>query len=78
IIENGKLYPQPLIKFSQPFTSQGEGGLMGIALDPNYSQNHYIYVMHSYIECIEIYNRVVRLIEYSIRRIIRKLRIKIK
>ncbi|GAA0086440.1 PQQ-dependent sugar dehydrogenase [Clostridium sp. CTA-7] len=63
IIENGKLYPQPLIKFSQPFTSQGEGGLMGIALDPNYSQNHYIYVMHSYIEGSEIYNRVVRLIE---------------
>ena len=63
IIENGKLNPQPLITFSSPFISQGEGGLMGIALDPNFSQNHYLYVMHSYLESNRIYNRVVRLIE---------------
>ena len=63
VIENGKLNPTPLITFSKPFISQGEGGLMGIALDPNYSKNHYIYVMHSYIEGNQIYNRVVRLIE---------------
>ena len=62
-IENGKLNPQPLITFSPPFISQGEGGLMGIALDPNHSQNHYIYVMYSYAEGNQIYNRVVRLIE---------------
>jgi len=36
---------------------------MGIALDPNYSQNHYMYVMHSYAEGNRIYNRVVRLVE---------------
>ena len=63
VIEDGKLNSQPLITFSAPFVSQGEGGLMGIALDPNYSENHYIYVMHSYIEGNQIYNRVVRLIE---------------
>ena len=63
VIENGKLNPTPLITFSKPFISQGEGGLMGIALDPNYSNNHYIYVMHSYLEVNQIYNRVVRLIE---------------
>lgn len=63
IIEDGKLLPQPLIIFSAPFVSQGEGGLMGIALDPNYSQNHYMYVMHSYEEGNQIYNRVVRLVE---------------
>jgi glucose/arabinose dehydrogenase len=63
VIENGKLNPTPLITFSKPFISQGEGGLMGIALDPNYSNNHYIYVMHSYLEGNQIYNRVVRLIE---------------
>lgn len=63
IIEDGKLLPQPLIRFSAPFVSQGEGGLMGIALDPNYSQNHYIYVMHSYAEGNQVHNRVVRLIE---------------
>ncbi|WP_042274323.1 PQQ-dependent sugar dehydrogenase [[Clostridium] dakarense] len=63
IIENGKLNPQPLITFSSPFVSQGEGGLMGIALDPNFLQNHYIYVMHSYAEGNRIYNRVIRLVE---------------
>lgn len=63
IIEEGKLLVQPLITFGTPFVSQGEGGLMGIALDPNYSQNHYIYVMHSYEESNRIYNRVVRLVE---------------
>lgn len=63
IIENGKLNLQPLITFGPPFVSQGEGGLMGIALDPNYSQNHYIYVMHSYAQGGKIYNRVVRLVE---------------
>nr|WP_243429164.1 PQQ-dependent sugar dehydrogenase [Clostridium pascui] len=63
IIENGKLLLQPLITLRAPFISEGEGGLMGIALDPNYSQNRYMYVMHSYAEGNPIYNRVVRLVE---------------
>jgi glucose/arabinose dehydrogenase len=63
VIENGKLNPHPLITLTTPFASQGEGGLMGIALDPNFLQNHYIYIMHSYLEGNKIYNRVVRLIE---------------
>jgi glucose/arabinose dehydrogenase len=65
VIENGKLLPQPVITFRTPFVSQGEGGLLGIALDLNYSQNHYLYVMHSYVEGNQIYNRVVRLIEQN-------------
>lgn len=63
IIEDGKLNSEPLITFSAPFISKGEGGLMGIVLDPKYSQNHYMYVMHSYGEGNKIYNRVVRLLE---------------
>ena len=63
IMEEGYLYPQPLITFGDSFVSQGEGGLMGIALDPNYSQNHYIYVMHYYAEGNQLYNRIVRLVE---------------
>ena len=64
-VENGRLLPQPLMVFQPPFISQGEGGLMGIVLDPNFSQNHYIYVMHSYAEENQIYNRVVRLVEQN-------------
>lgn len=63
VISNGKLNAQPIITLGTPFASQGEGGLMGIALDPNFSQNHYIYVMHSYGDGNRLYNRVVRLIE---------------
>jgi glucose/arabinose dehydrogenase len=65
VIENGKLRPQPLITFLRPFVSKGEGGLMGIALDPNYSQNHYVYVMHSYVDGNQVYNRVIRLVEQN-------------
>jgi len=63
VIEKDKLNPQPLITFTAPIISQGEGGLMCIALDPNFSQNHYFYVVHSYTENSKLYNRFVRLIE---------------
>lgn len=63
MIKDNILHPQPLITFRPPFISEGEGGLMGIVLDPNYSQNHYMYVMHTYAEGNRIYNRVVRLVE---------------
>ncbi|MDD3172646.1 MAG: PQQ-dependent sugar dehydrogenase [Herbinix sp.] len=63
IVEDGKLYAQPLITFRAPFVSYGEGGLMGIALDPNFLQTHSIYVMYSYAEGNKLYNRVVRLLE---------------
>ncbi len=63
VIENGILNPDPLITFDPPFIAQGEGGLLGIALDPDFSQNHYLYVMHTYTEDNQTYNRVVRLLE---------------
>ncbi len=63
IMKDGLFLPEPLITFESPFISQGEGGLMGIALDPDFISNHYIYVMHSYIDNERIYNRVVRLFE---------------
>ena len=63
MITDGRLHPEPLFQFNEPFISQGEGGLMGIALDPNFLENRYIYVMHSYVEGNQIYNRVVRLVE---------------
>jgi len=63
VIEGGNLNPDPLITFKEPFISLGEGGLLGIALDPNFSENHYIYVMYSYSEGEQFYNRIVRLVE---------------
>jgi glucose/arabinose dehydrogenase len=63
VIANGILLSEPLINLSSPFISRGEGGLMGITLDPNFSQNHYIYIMHTYLEGNTLYNRIVRLLE---------------
>lgn len=63
MIEDGELYPQPIFTFGEPFVAIGEVGLMGIALDPNFLENHYMYVMHTYAEDNQIYNRVIRLIE---------------
>lgn len=65
VIEYGTLRSEPLITLPPPFISTGEGGLMGIALDPNFAQNHYLYVMHSYTQNNQIYNRVIRLLEIS-------------
>ncbi len=46
-----------------PETSHtGEGGLMGLALHPRFSENSYVYAMHTYKEGRELFNRVVRLI----------------
>jgi glucose/arabinose dehydrogenase len=38
-------------------TTGGEGGLLGIAVDPNWSTNHYIYIFHTATEG----NRIVRM-----------------
>jgi len=70
VLEDNKLIPQPLITFREPFVSHGEGGLLGIALDPYFAKNHYIYVMHTYAEENKIYNRVVRLTEKNNKAII--------
>lgn len=66
VVINGQLRSTPVITLGAPFYYQdrSEGGLLGIALDPNFSQNHYIYVYHTYKAAGNVVkNRVVRLIE---------------
>ena len=41
----------------------GEGGLLGVALDPNFDQNHYVYLYYTYNEFFETKNKVVRYVE---------------
>ncbi|MHA7734660.1 PQQ-dependent sugar dehydrogenase [Nitrosopumilus sp. S6] len=41
----------------------GEGGMLGIALDPNFEENHYIYVYYTYNELFGIKNRLVQYFE---------------
>jgi glucose/arabinose dehydrogenase len=61
VIQQGRLLPNPVIAFPAPFVSEGEGGLLGIAVDPDFTVNHYLYVYHTYREQENVYNRVVRL-----------------
>ncbi|GAX90492.1 PQQ-dependent sugar dehydrogenase [Effusibacillus lacus] len=60
---NGKLLDDPAISFEAPFVSEGEGGLLGVALDPQFQENHYLYVYHSYKDNSQLKNRVLRLVE---------------
>jgi glucose/arabinose dehydrogenase len=41
----------------------GEAGLLGLALHPNFTQNHLIYIYHTYVEDKRLYNKVLVLTE---------------
>ena len=43
-----------------------EGGLLGITLDPNYSENHYIYLYYTYNDFLSTKNKVVRYVESNL------------
>ncbi|WP_077248171.1 PQQ-dependent sugar dehydrogenase [Bacillus sp. FJAT-27986] len=61
-IRNGKVREEPLLSLPAPFISEGEGGLLGLALDPDFQTNHFMYTYHSYEENEKIKNRVLRLL----------------
>lgn len=62
VIENGELASEPLIEFTAPFNEEGEGGLLGLAADPDFDDNGYLYAYHSYLESGgDIANRMLRL-----------------
>lgn len=63
VIQEGSLLTEPVISFPAPFIAEGEGGLLGLALDPKFTENHYLYVYHTYVEGDTVYNRVLRLRE---------------
>jgi glucose/arabinose dehydrogenase len=45
VVKNNALLSQPMISLT--VTSSGERGLIGIALDPNFAVNHYIYLYYT-------------------------------
>lgn len=59
VIENGRLRPEPVAVL--PVAAVGEGGLMGLALDPQFAHNGYLYVMYTYRAGGELRNRISRL-----------------
>lgn len=59
LIEDGKLREEPYARISVADT--GEGGLMGLAVHPDFPGQPYLYVMYTYREGVNLYNRVERL-----------------
>ena len=58
IIRDGILASDPLLSLS---VSSGEGGLLGVAVDPDFEHNHYIYLYYStYGTDNALINKVVR------------------
>lgn len=65
VIANGVLQPEPWITLEVIETA--EGGLMGLALDPDFTNNHFAYVAHTYrAEDGSLQNRLVRLQEDAV------------
>ena len=60
VIEDGKLNPQPIFELE---VGGGEGGLLGLALDPNFEENHFIYLYYTYSDFLSTFNKVVRYTE---------------
>lgn len=61
LIQNGKIQEKPYITIDGAHT--GEGGLMGLALHPDFPAKPYIYAMHTYRKEGNLYNKVIRLID---------------
>lgn len=57
MIQDGKLVPEPLLSLG---VAGVEGGMLGVAVDPNFEQNNYIYLYYTYNEFLTTSNKVVR------------------
>jgi glucose/arabinose dehydrogenase len=61
VIQNNTLLESPLATFRA--SNVFDGGLLGIALHPDFSQNHYLYVFLTYDEDDKLWNKVLRITE---------------
>lgn len=59
VIEKGKLIREPL-KIFEEVSSNGEEGLMGLAADPDYQENKFIYLSYAYQDKDDMKVKVVR------------------
>ncbi len=61
VIQNNTLIESPLAVFRS--ANVFDGGLLGITLHPNFSNNHYIYVFLTYEEDGSLWNKILRITE---------------
>ncbi|HEX9664208.1 MAG TPA: PQQ-dependent sugar dehydrogenase [Patescibacteria group bacterium] len=53
------LSPEPILTIAE-VAHQGEGGLLGLTVHPNFSQNQFVYVYYTYLNDGQLNNKVVR------------------
>jgi len=63
VIQNNTLIESPLATFRS--ANVFDGGLLGIALHPDFSNNHYIYVFLTYEEDGNLWNKILRITEFE-------------
>lgn len=64
VVERGQLRAEPWLALE--VAASGEAGLMGLAIDPQFAQNRFVYVAYSYRTGVfSVRNRLVRLREDS-------------
>jgi glucose/arabinose dehydrogenase len=59
VVKNGVLLPTPFTTIAVNFPAGTERGLLGVAFDPNYATNHFVYVYYT-APTPTIHNRVSR------------------
>jgi len=59
LVEDGKLQSEPLVVIRE-VEHVGEGGLMGLALDPQFFENHFIYLSYTYRSSQGLAIKIVR------------------
>ena len=62
VIDSGQLLDEPLHTFSEVST-RGEEGLMSVVIDPNYDENHFLYVSVAYQNAEDMYVKIVRFVD---------------
>jgi glucose/arabinose dehydrogenase len=62
VTADGSLEPEPLARIEE-VAAEGEGGLLGLALDPEFDRNRGVYLYYTYRDESGLRNRVVRYVE---------------
>jgi len=61
VFENGELIREPFVTVDVPdLSGYHETGLLGIAVDPNFDDQPYVYIYHTYEDDDRLFNRVAR------------------
>src|SRR5918997_4361205 len=48
VYKNGQLLQTPALNLSSKVCTNSERGMLGVAVDPNFSTNHYVYLFYTY------------------------------